>query len=181
MAYSPTSRRTWAPRCCRDGGENHDARGRFALAVPQSLRAGDPAAAASRLQQVAANPNLRSHARTFIRVPEAVVAGSRDRTLADVPDLDDVMAPEILFLINPRKPPPDSIAACSAFRPPGAAGPSHLTITSRKENRNRDQKRPPIPSDSRPNRPRGVRHLAPTHSYLIHFVFLPPFSCPLPA
>ena len=43
----------------RDGGENHDAEGRISLAVTQSLLAGDPAAAASLLQQLAADPERR--------------------------------------------------------------------------------------------------------------------------
>ena len=41
----------------RDGGENHDRPGRICLAVTQSLLAGDPAAAASLLQQLAADPD----------------------------------------------------------------------------------------------------------------------------
>jgi len=84
----------------RDGGENHDTEGRIALAVTQSLLAGDPASAASLLQQVAADPDLPSHARTFIRALQAIVAGSRDRTLADAPDLPYDGAAEILFLIE---------------------------------------------------------------------------------
>jgi tetratricopeptide (TPR) repeat protein len=84
----------------RDGGENHDAPGRIALAVTQSLLAGDPAQAASLLQQLAADPDVPSHARTFIRALQAIVAGRRDRTLADAPELDYSMAAEILFLIE---------------------------------------------------------------------------------
>ena len=45
----------------RDGGENHYADGRICLAVTEPLLAGDPAAAASLLQQVAADPNLPSY------------------------------------------------------------------------------------------------------------------------
>ena len=40
----------------RDGGENHNADGRICLAVTEPLLAGDPAAAASFLQQLAADP-----------------------------------------------------------------------------------------------------------------------------
>ena len=36
----------------------------------------------------------------FIRALQAIVAGRRDRTLADAPDLDFGMAAEILFLIE---------------------------------------------------------------------------------
>jgi tetratricopeptide (TPR) repeat protein len=84
----------------RDGGENHDAEGRIALAVTQSLLANDPAQAASLLQQLAADPDVPSHARTFIRALQAIVAGRRDRALAAAPDLDYGMATEILFLIE---------------------------------------------------------------------------------
>ena len=84
----------------RDGGENHDSDGRICLAVTQSLLAGDPAAAASLLQQRAADPKLPGWLRPFIHALQAIVAGSRDRTLADVPDLHYSMAAEILFLLD---------------------------------------------------------------------------------
>ena len=38
--------------------------------------------------------------RPFIQALQAIVAGSRDRTLADAPELDHTMAAEILFLIE---------------------------------------------------------------------------------
>ena len=84
----------------RDGGENHDAPGRICLAVTQCLLAGDPAQAASLLQQLAARPEAKGPILTFIRALQAIVAGRRDRTLADAPDLDYSMAAEILFLIE---------------------------------------------------------------------------------
>jgi tetratricopeptide (TPR) repeat protein len=84
----------------RDGGENHNIAGRICLAVSQPLVAGDPAAAASLLQQLAADPDLPSHTLTFIQALQAIVAGSRDGTLADAPDLTFDMATEILFLIE---------------------------------------------------------------------------------
>ncbi len=90
----------------RDGGENHTTPGRICLAVTQSLLAGDPAAAASLLEGVAADPGLPSHALTFIQALQAIVAGSRDRTLADAPDLDYTMAAEILLLIETLERPP---------------------------------------------------------------------------
>ena len=64
----------------RDGGENHYQDGRIALAVTQSLLAGDEETAASVLQQLAAHPNATGSLRTFIRALQAIVAGSRDRT-----------------------------------------------------------------------------------------------------
>jgi tetratricopeptide (TPR) repeat protein len=82
-----------------DGGENYDAAGRICLAVTQSLLAGDASTAASLLQQLAANPDA-TWLLPFIRALQAIVAGSRDRSLADAPDLAYGMAAEILFLIE---------------------------------------------------------------------------------
>jgi Tfp pilus assembly protein PilF len=84
----------------RDGGENHDGPGRVSLGVTQPLLAGDPATAASFLQQLAADPKLPGWFRPFLQALQAIVAGSRDRTLADAADLDHTMAAEILFLIE---------------------------------------------------------------------------------
>jgi len=84
----------------RDGGENQGAEGRISLAVTQSLLAGDDDTVASLLQQLADDPDLPSQVRTFIGALQSIVAGSRDRTLADAPDLDYGMAAEILFLIE---------------------------------------------------------------------------------
>jgi len=84
----------------RDGGENHDVEGRISLSVTQSLLKDDPVPAAAFLQQLATEPNTTGSLGTFIRALQAVVAGSRDRTLADAHDLDYGMAAEILFLIE---------------------------------------------------------------------------------
>jgi hypothetical protein len=67
--------------------------------MTEKLHAGGPAAAASLLQQVAANPNTVGR-RSFIQALQAIVAGNRDRTLADAPDLNYTMAAEVLFLIE---------------------------------------------------------------------------------
>ncbi len=83
----------------RDGGENHDGPGRLSLAVTQPLLAGDPAQAASRLGQFAANPEA-AWLLPFIRALQAIVNGSRDPSLADAPDLHYGMAAEILLLIE---------------------------------------------------------------------------------
>ncbi len=83
----------------RDGGENHSDPGRISLAVTQSLLAGDAATAAALLQQLAADPDS-AWLRTLIEALQAIVAGSRDRTLADAAELDYSMAAEILFLIE---------------------------------------------------------------------------------
>ena len=99
----------------RDGGENHNPEGRIALAVTQSLLDDDPATAASLLEQLAAEPDA-AWLLPFIRALQAIVAGSRDRTLADAPDLDYSVAAEILILIetleNPRSPPTDHSPYC---------------------------------------------------------------------
>ena len=84
----------------RDGGENHNPDGRICLAVTQPLLAGDPAAAASFLQEIADDPKLPAWLRPFIQTLQTIVAGSRDPTLTGAPDLDYTMAAEILFLLD---------------------------------------------------------------------------------
>ena len=83
----------------RDGGENHNLDGRICLAVTQPLLAGDAVAAASRLQEQAARFEVAGFG-GFIQALQAIVAGSRDRTLADPPELNYPMAAEILFLLD---------------------------------------------------------------------------------
>ena len=83
----------------RDGGENHQPDGRISLAVTQALRSGEPAEAATLLQQRAADPDAAGLL-PFIGALQAVVAGSRDPALADQPELDYTMAAEILLLIE---------------------------------------------------------------------------------
>ena len=82
----------------RDGGENHDDPGRLVFAVTQALLAGEEAGR-SLLQQIAADPEA-AWLQHLHRALQAIVAGSRDRSLADAPDLDYTMAAEILFLIE---------------------------------------------------------------------------------
>ena len=84
----------------RDGGENHNTDGRVCLAVTEHLLAGDPAVAASLLQQLAADPKLPGWLRPFIQALQAIVAGSRDRALASAPELNYTMTAEILFLLD---------------------------------------------------------------------------------
>jgi tetratricopeptide (TPR) repeat protein len=84
----------------RDGGENHSSVGRICFAVTQALLAGESAAAASLLQQLSADSDLPPWARSFVQALQAIVAGSRDRTLADNPDLHYTSAAEILFLLE---------------------------------------------------------------------------------
>jgi tetratricopeptide (TPR) repeat protein len=84
----------------RDGGENRELDGQICLDVTQSLLAGDPAAAASRLRELASSPQSTAWIRPFIQALQAIVAGNRDRTLADTPGLDYPMASEILLLLE---------------------------------------------------------------------------------
>jgi tetratricopeptide (TPR) repeat protein len=84
----------------RDGGENHDTDGRICLELHKHSIASDTAAAAALLQRLAAEPKLSAQLRSFIRTLQAIVAGSRDRTLADAPELNFTMAAEILLLIE---------------------------------------------------------------------------------
>ena len=67
--------------------------------MTQPLLAGDPAQAASLLQQLAANPDA-AWLLPFIGALQAIVTGSRDRSLADAPGLNYTMAAEILLLIE---------------------------------------------------------------------------------
>jgi tetratricopeptide (TPR) repeat protein len=83
----------------RDGGENHAGEGRLLFDMTEQLRAGGAAAAASFLDQVAADP-ANATLRPFIQALQAILAGSRDRNLANAPDLDYSMAAEIILLIE---------------------------------------------------------------------------------
>ena len=65
--------------------------------MTQSLLAGDPAEAASLLQQQAPHFEAAGFG-SFIRALQAIVAGSR--TAAEAPDLDYSMVAEILLLIE---------------------------------------------------------------------------------
>ena len=91
----------------RDGGENHSGAGRLCFDVTQSLLTGDTAAAASLLQQLAAEPKA-AWLLPFIHALQAITAGSRDRTLADAPELHYTMAAEIRFLIETLEKPAHS-------------------------------------------------------------------------
>ncbi len=83
----------------RDGGENHSDAGRDCFAVTQALLAGDVAGAAAFLQERVTAWEAAGCG-TFIPALQAIVAGSRDRALADAPDLPYDGAAEILFLIE---------------------------------------------------------------------------------
>ncbi len=82
-----------------DGGENHIDSGRVCLALTQPLLAGDIAAAETFLKEQVDGWKAAGFS-TFVPALQAIVAGSRNRTLADGPDLTYVMAAEILLLIE---------------------------------------------------------------------------------
>jgi tetratricopeptide (TPR) repeat protein len=84
----------------RDGGENRNIEGTICLEVTRSLLAGSPAAAASLLQEFGAHQQLPAGIRPFLQAVQAIVAGSRDPSLADTPGLDSRIAAEILFLLE---------------------------------------------------------------------------------
>lgn len=84
----------------RDGGENHNLDGRLALAVSQSLAAGQSAEVAEGLRQLPADPETADWLRPYLHALQAIAAGSRDRGLADAPGLDHTMAAELLLLIE---------------------------------------------------------------------------------
>jgi tetratricopeptide (TPR) repeat protein len=83
----------------RDGGENHSGAGRLTFDVTAKLRASDRRAAASAVRAEAERYEAAGFG-AFIRALQAIVAGRRDRALADAPELDFTMAAEILFLIE---------------------------------------------------------------------------------
>lgn len=84
----------------RDGGENHGPDGRISLDVTQKLRASDVAEAASFLGELVVNPELAGWLRPFVSALQALVAGSRDRSLAEAPELYCTSAAELLVLLD---------------------------------------------------------------------------------
>jgi tetratricopeptide (TPR) repeat protein len=84
----------------RDGGENDSGTGRLVVDMAKALRAGGTSVAAEFLDELAADPRAKGSFCTFIQALQAVVKGSRDRRLANAPDLDYTMAAEVLLLIE---------------------------------------------------------------------------------
>jgi tetratricopeptide (TPR) repeat protein len=83
----------------RDGGENPSGFGRLVSALRQDLGAGFPEAAASLLLQLSADPAWAKHL-PFLTTLQAITADSRDRSLAEDPDLSYDQAAEVLLLIE---------------------------------------------------------------------------------
>jgi hypothetical protein len=82
----------------RAGGENHSGTGRLFYAVTEALREGDRGEAERVIAKY--RETWTDHENPESDALQAIVAGSRDRTLADAPDLHYTMAAEILFLIE---------------------------------------------------------------------------------
>jgi tetratricopeptide (TPR) repeat protein len=82
----------------RDGGENHSPSGRLSHAVIKALQAQQR----SEAEQVIAEyrETWKHYKNPEADALQAVVAGSRDRALADAPELHYTVAAEILFLIE---------------------------------------------------------------------------------
>jgi tetratricopeptide (TPR) repeat protein len=83
----------------RDGGENHNGDGRLALQITRQLQGGESDAAKALLAKFAALPNF-GNMLPFIRTLQAIVAGSRDRSLADDPELHYTQYAEIVLLLD---------------------------------------------------------------------------------
>ena len=83
----------------RDGGENNTLPGRVSVAITECLLRGDRASTKLLLKEAAA-ADWPGDSTTFIKKLQAIIAGSRDRTLADDPDLYFIMAAEILLMIE---------------------------------------------------------------------------------
>jgi tetratricopeptide (TPR) repeat protein len=94
----------------RDGGQ-FEYSSIISLDVIRHLLDGNLAAAASLLPEIDAYPELSGSTRAFVQALKAIVAGSRDRTLANHPELLYRMAGEILFLLETleklQRPPTD--------------------------------------------------------------------------
>ncbi len=82
----------------RAGGENHSDPGRLFYAVTLALREGDTGKAEHVIAEY--RESWKNDDNPEADTLQAIVAGSRDRTLADAPDLNFSMAAELLFLIE---------------------------------------------------------------------------------
>ncbi len=82
----------------RDGGENHSTLGRLFHAATQALNAGQTSDSEQLIAEY--RERWKNDKNPEADVLQAIVAGRRDRTLADAPDLSYSMAAEILFLLE---------------------------------------------------------------------------------
>ncbi|MDG4554757.1 MAG: TIR domain-containing protein [Candidatus Competibacter sp.] len=84
----------------RAGGENTNPGTRLCAQVGQAIQAGDASALATKLEQIAASPNVPSAGRLLIAKLQAILAGSRDPELATDPELHYQYAVEIQLLLE---------------------------------------------------------------------------------
>lgn len=63
------------------------------------MRSGKPDEASALLQQLATDPEAADLI-PFIHALQAIVTGSRDRSIADAPELDYTQAAEVILLIE---------------------------------------------------------------------------------
>jgi len=103
----------------RDGGENHNTDGRIGLAVTEHLLAGDPSAATSLLQQVAADYDLPNQA-----------GSSSKPSKPSSPAAATAPSPTPRTWIT--RWPPKSSSCSTSWRRPGSKGPRKVVLTSEK-------------------------------------------------
>lgn len=84
----------------RDGGENQDLNGQLCNTICQQVQAGQTVEAQELLRQLEAAPELPDRLRPLLPVLQAIVAGSRDTALAEVPEFSIYTAAEVLWLIE---------------------------------------------------------------------------------
>ena len=82
------------------GGENTNPGARLCAQVGQAIQTGDASALATKLDQIAASPNVPSAGRLLIAKLQAILAGSRDPELATDPELHYQYAVEIQLLLE---------------------------------------------------------------------------------
>jgi tetratricopeptide (TPR) repeat protein len=84
----------------RAGGENTSPGARLCEWVSQAIRAGDKDALATRLDQIAASPNIPLDGKRLVFKLQTILAGVRDPTLATDPELHYQYAAEIQLLLE---------------------------------------------------------------------------------
>jgi tetratricopeptide (TPR) repeat protein len=83
----------------RNGGENTDPSGQLVLAVQQAFESNTLPDAVFLLQHIAEDPSLEAML-PFVRTIQKILGGSRNRSLADNPNLSYDEAAEVLLLIE---------------------------------------------------------------------------------
>ena len=84
----------------RAGGENTNPGTRLCIQIGQAIHNGETASLATRLDQIAASPNVPPTGKLLIAKLRAILAGSRDPALAADPDLHYQYAAEIQLLLD---------------------------------------------------------------------------------